>query len=338
MSNPLSGKNILVAEDEAVFSAVICGFIETLGANTLTASDGKTALDIIDHYPVDLIICDLEMPIMRGDTFVEQLRARGNALPVVIVTASEDVSEIARMLRLGVQDVILKPVDDLTRVRDVIMECLYPSMFVSKIEEDEQLFDNWDVLIQQPEQAIRLIKQLQPPIRQLLANTRITYRQLTYTDQPGLVFDIAALSDHQLGFYIMDVTRAGNNGIMAALLLRVMFNQLLQEKITGQQQKLPQIATILNDINRLLQDAGMSGQFPLLVGYYHQPTRQLLLVPAGLDCDILFDGVHQTLGSGIPAGTFEHIHGTQHCFYLRACECNIRGSGGKLTLMLRANE
>ena len=66
--------------------------------------------------------------------------------------------------------------------------------------------------------------------------------------------------------------------------------------------------------------------------------RQLLLVPAGLDCDILFDGVHQTLGSGIPAGTFEHIHGTQHCFYLRACECNIRGSGGKLTLMLRANE
>lgn len=59
----------------------------------------------------------------------------------------------------------------------------------------------------------------------------MNYRQLTCTGEPGLVFDIAALSDSQIGFYVLDVTRAGNNGIMAALLLRVMFNELLQKKL-----------------------------------------------------------------------------------------------------------
>ena len=338
MSNPLSGKNILVVEDEFVFSSLICGFVESLGGKTLPATDGKVALNLIDHYPVDLVICDLNMPVMRGDEFVQQLRIRGNSLPVVIITASEDVSEIASMLRLGVQDVLLKPLDDLERVRDVILECLYPSMFASKIKEDEQLFDSWDDLIQQPEKAVRLIKQLQPPIRQSLANTQVNYRQLTCTDEPGLVFDIAALSDTQLGFYVLDVTRAGKNGMMAALLLRVMFNELLQKKIADQRQQLPELSTILNDINRLFQDAGMTGQFPLLVGYYHQSQKQLLLIPAGLHCVIAIDGIQHELDSGIPPGTFEQIHATQHSFSLRACECSISGAGGKLKLMLCAND
>lgn len=338
MSNPLSGKNILVVEDEVVFSSLICGFVESMGGKTLPASDGKVALNLIDHYPVDLVICDLNMPVMRGDEFVQQLRIRGNALPVVIITASEDVSEIAGMLRLGVQDVLLKPLDDLERVRDVILECLYPSMFASKIKEDEQLFDSWDDLIQQPDKAIRLIKQLQPPIRQSLANTQVNYRQLTCTGEPGLVFDIAALSDSQIGFYVLDVTRAGNNGIMAALLLRVMFNELLQKKIADQRQQLPELSSILNDINKLLQDAGMTGQFPLLVGYYHHTQRQLLLVPAGLHSVIDIDGVQHELDTGIPPGTFEQIHATQHSFSLTACECSISGAGGKLKLMLCAND
>ncbi len=338
MINPLSGKNILVVEDETVFSSLICGFVEGLGAKTLPATDGKIALNLLDHFPIDLIICDLHMPVMSGDEFVQQLRIRGNALPVVIITASEDVSEIAGMLRLGVQDVLLKPLDDLDRVRDVILECLYPSMFASKIKEDEQLFDGWDDLIQQPEKAIRLIKQLQPPIRQSLANTLINYRQLTCSGDPGLVFDIAAISDYQLGFYVLDVSRAGNNGIMAALLMRVMFNELLQKRVADQQQPLPELTTILNDINRLLKDAGMTGQFPLLVGYYHQRHRQLLLIPAGLHSDITYEGEYHQLETGIPPGTFEHIHATQHSFNVKSCECSISGAGGKLKLMLSAND
>ncbi|STI76305.1 orphan two-component response regulator [Escherichia coli] len=52
--------------------------------------------------------------------------------------------------------------------------------------------------------------------------------------QPGLVLDIAALSENDLAFYCLDVTRAGHNGVLAALLLRALFNGLLQEQLAHQ--------------------------------------------------------------------------------------------------------
>lgn len=334
MSNTLSGKLILIVDDEAVFSSTLQGILESMGAQTVLASDGHWALEILAQRTVDLIICDLDMPVMDGVEFVRRVRSEGCDLPIIIATASQKVSEIAGMLRLGVQDVILKPLDDIQRLKDVLLESLYPMMFSSLSREDEQLFDGWDTLIRQPEKAVQLLKQLQPPIRQTLADMRINYRQLTSTQQPGLVFDIAALSEHQLGFYILDVTRAGNNGVMAALLLRVMFSELLRHKVSGQNQSLPAVNTILQDINQLIKDAGMSGQFPLLIGYYNKQQHNLLVIPAGLHTALTFDGQTRVLESGPPAGTFERIHASQHSFNLSACECVVSGAGGRLNIML----
>lgn len=338
MSKTLSGKLILVVDDEAVFSALLRSILESMGAQTLQADDGAIALEFLAQRRVDLIICDLDMPVMCGREFVRKIRAEGCDLPVVIATASEDVSEIAGMLRLGVQDVILKPLDDIQRLKDVLLECLYPMMFTSQVKEDEQLFDGWDTLIQYPDKAVQLLKQLQPPIRQTLANMRINYRQLTDTEQPGLVFDIAALSEYQLGFYILDVTRAGNNGVMAALLLRVLFSELLRQKVSDHDQKLPAISSILNDINQLFKDAGMTGQFPLLIGYYNKQQHNLMIIPAGLHSALRFNGQKRVLDSGIPAGTFGKIHATQHSFDLRGCECDVSGAGGRLNIMLSSDD
>lgn len=77
MSNTLSGKLILVVDDEPVFSSLLCGVLANMGANTLQAINGVTALQMLDQHPVDLIICDLEMPVMRGDKFVQQVRSQG---------------------------------------------------------------------------------------------------------------------------------------------------------------------------------------------------------------------------------------------------------------------
>lgn len=338
MSNTLSDKLILVVDDDPVFSSLLSSVLANMGAKTLQAINGMTALKILEQSSVDLIICDLDMPVMRGDAFVQRIRSQGWTLPVIIMTASEDVSEIAGMLRLGVQDVMLKPLDDIPRLREILLECLYPSMFTSKVKEDEQLFEGWDSLLRHPEKAVQLLRQLQPPIRQVLAETRVNYRQLTPTEKPGLVFDIAALSDHQIGFYILDVTRAGDNGVMAALLLRVLFNELLRQKIAGQSRSLPQITTILNDINQLFEDAGMQGQFPLLVGYYNRHLQNLLLIPAGLHSTLTYNGQQQVLETGVPPGTFRKIHASQHSFNLNACECNISGAGGKINLMLSDND
>lgn len=334
MEKPLAGRKILIAEDEAVCLAVLEKFLRSLGADTFVASDGITALRQLKQIMPDLLICDLEMPEMNGLQLVEQLRTGGEQLPILIISATENMSDIAHVLRLGVQDVLLKPISSIERLREAVYECLYPSMFTSKVAEDEQLFEDWDALVQDPSAAAKLLQQLKPPVQQYIAHCRVNYRQLTTADDPGLVLDIAALSESDLAFYCLDVTRAGNNGVLAALLLRALFNGLVQEQLSGRRQRLPELNELLKKVNALLRRADLQGQFPLVVGYYHQKLKSLLLVSAGLNASLDINAHHIQLNSGTPLGTLNHIYLNQISQRGEEWQCQIWGAGGKLRLML----
>lgn len=334
MEKPLNGKHILIVEDEAVFRSLLDTYLTSLGAIVNLADDGVQALDIITHDQPDMMICDLAMPHMDGLKLVETLRSRGHHLPILVISATENMADIARVLRLGVQDVLLKPVTDLTRLRETVLECLYPAMFTSKVQEDEQLFQDWDALTRDPAAATKLLQQLQPPVQQSIAQCKVNYRQLTMAEKPGLVLDVAALSEKDLAFYCLDVTRAGDNGVLAALLLRALFNGLLQEQLSSQPHRLPELNGLLTQVNQLLRQVNLQGQFPLLVGYYHRELKKLILVSAGLNATLNVHAQQIHLSNGVPLGTLGSTHlnqMTQHC---DAWQCQVWGSGGSLRLML----
>ena len=185
------------------------GWLTSLGATTFQAEDGKDALHKMTEVHPDLMICDISMPRMNGLELVETLRNRGEQLPILMISATENMADIAKALRLGVQDVLLKPVKDFDRLRETVYACLYPAMFSSRVEEEERLFEDWDALVSNPIAASRLLQELQPPVQQEMSHCRVHYRQLVSADKPGLVLDIAPLSENDLAFYCLDVTRAG---------------------------------------------------------------------------------------------------------------------------------
>ena len=163
MTQPLVGKQILIVEDELVFRSLLDSWLQSLGATTLLAGDGVDALEQMAGNQPDLIICDLAMPRMNGLAMVEALRNQGMQTPVLVISATENMADIAKALRLGVQDVVLKPVKDFNRLRETIFACIYPNMFNSRVEEEERLFQDWDALVDNPQAAANLLKELQPP-------------------------------------------------------------------------------------------------------------------------------------------------------------------------------
>jgi two-component system response regulator len=338
MDKPLTSKHILIVEDEAVFRSVLAGYLTSLGATTSEAVNGLEALSAVEDQPPDLILCDLAMPEMGGIELVENLRLQGSKIPIVIISATDNMSDIAQVLRLGVEDVLLKPLADLNRLREALLAALYPNLFTSQAIEKNDLIQDWSALCQNPEEAARLLKQLQPPVQQTLANCRINYRQLTMAEQPGLVLDIAALSSNDLAFYCLDVTRASENGVLAALLLRAIFSGLLRDHLTNQRQRLPQMSTVLKQVNQLLRQAHLEGQFPLLLGYYHAEYKNLILVSAGLHATINTDENQIQLSNGVPLGTLGATYSNQISQRCDAWQCQIWGAGGRLRLMLSADE
>ncbi|WP_330982697.1 MULTISPECIES: two-component system response regulator RssB [Enterobacterales] len=336
MTQPLAGKQILIVEDEPVFRSLLDSWLSSLGAETTLAEDGVDALEKLTHLQPDLMICDIAMPRMNGLKLVEQLRNNGHQLPILVISATENMADIASALRLGVQDVLLKPVKDFNRLRETVFSCLYPNMFNSRVEEEERLFEDWDALVSNPAAAAKLLQELQPPVQQSISHCRINYRQLVSADKPGLVLDIAPLSDKDLAFYCLDVTRAGENGVLAALLLRALFNGLLQEQLAHEGQRLPELGSLLKQVNQLLRQANLPGQFPLLVGYYHSGIKNLILVSAGLN-GTLNTGDHQIqISNGVPLGTLGNAYLNQISQRCESWQCQIWGAGGRLRLMLSA--
>ena len=182
MTQPLVGKQILIVEDELVFRSLLDSWLQSLGATTLLAGDGVDALEQMAGNQPDLIICDLAMPRMNGLALVEALRNQGMQTPVLVISATENMADIAKALRLGVQDVVLKPVKDFNRLRETIFACIYPNMFNSRVEEEERLFQDWDALVDNPQAAANLLKELQPPVQQVISGCRVNYRQLVAAD------------------------------------------------------------------------------------------------------------------------------------------------------------
>ena len=77
------------------------------------------------------------------------------------------MADIAKALRLGVQDILLKPVKDLNRLRETVLACLYPNMFNSRVEEEERLFQDWDALVSNPPAAANCCKNFSLPFSKL---------------------------------------------------------------------------------------------------------------------------------------------------------------------------
>ncbi|MFZ0285053.1 MAG: response regulator, partial [Terriglobales bacterium] len=77
----------------------------------LEAGNGAEALSLLQHSPVDLILCDINMPVMDGLEFVKQLSGVANAkgAPVVMITTEGSESHVVQALACGARGYIRKP-------------------------------------------------------------------------------------------------------------------------------------------------------------------------------------------------------------------------------------
>ncbi len=115
-------KRVLVIDDEINLCSVIQACLENLGGwETLTALSGKEGLAIAQTQHFDAILLDVMMPDMDGLTLFEQLQndAATQAIPVILLTAKVQSTDIAQFAQLGIAGVIAKPFDPLTLAEQV---------------------------------------------------------------------------------------------------------------------------------------------------------------------------------------------------------------------------
>jgi two-component system chemotaxis response regulator CheY len=106
-------KHCLVVDDSSVIRKVARRILEDLQFEITEAEDGQAALDICRKQMPEAILLDWNMPIMDGLEFLVQLRREpeGKMPKIVFCTTENDVAHIAKALRAGADEYIMKPFD-----------------------------------------------------------------------------------------------------------------------------------------------------------------------------------------------------------------------------------
>lgn len=100
---------ILIVEDDAGLQKYLKELFSDNQYLVQLASDGAIALNTIAKIPPDIIILDLGLPNMSGESVLREIRKKYQDLPVIILTAKDSVSDIVLGLNIGADDYITKP-------------------------------------------------------------------------------------------------------------------------------------------------------------------------------------------------------------------------------------
>jgi DNA-binding response OmpR family regulator len=116
-------KRVLIAEDEVRVASFLEKGLQKNGFVTAIAEDGQQALQMAITGDYELLLLDLRLPLKDGITILDELRARGKHLPVIVVTALNDEATRRTVFLKGANDYVTKPFqfkDLLARVNSLL--------------------------------------------------------------------------------------------------------------------------------------------------------------------------------------------------------------------------
>lgn len=310
-----SMQTIMLVDDDPIFRSMISSYLQKLDFDVMEAGDGLEALQLLrDHVP-DLIICDLNMPIMSGIELVEEVSWQFPMLPMIVVSATEDMSDVARVLRFGIKDFLTKPITKLDHFTDAIKTTLDESQNNPSVVRDfsSQWFrvDSFGVVAEETElywhlnhlkdntvTARDLLHALQPERDTQQGDWKCSYLILQSSENMPLVFDYSWLMDGRFAFYLVDSSAGGDNGVGTALLVRALFNDFLRTRKRCHSD----LKDLAEAIEKGIGCIQCADPIPAIFGIADMVEGTISILPAGITSNWMQQGKNQAIEMGIKLG------------------------------------
>lgn len=102
---------ILVVEDDKDLNRTVCAFLNHSGYEAVGCLNAESAFDAMYENLFDLIVSDIMMPGIDGFEFAKSVRELNDNIPILFMTAKDDMASKQRGFRIGVDDYMVKPID-----------------------------------------------------------------------------------------------------------------------------------------------------------------------------------------------------------------------------------
>ncbi len=108
--NLIPNPRILIVEDEKTMATILSEQLKKYGAEIRVETNGRDGVRATFEFDPDLVIADLNMPLLRGDEMVKEVRNKGFKKPIIILTGYGDEELMVQALAYDVFDFLDKPV------------------------------------------------------------------------------------------------------------------------------------------------------------------------------------------------------------------------------------
>ncbi len=102
---------ILVVEDDRELNRTVCSFLNQNGYEATGCMNVDDAFDMLYNHMFDLLVSDIMMPGTDGFSFAKEVRGMNADIPILFMTARDDIASKQRGFRIGVDDYMVKPIE-----------------------------------------------------------------------------------------------------------------------------------------------------------------------------------------------------------------------------------
>lgn len=175
--------HVLVVEDDVRFNQIVCASLNAAGYAVQGCTNASEAFDALHDSGTDIIISDIMMPGIDGFEFVEDVRRINKRIPILLMTARDDLSAKRQGFRAGIDDYMVKPID-----LDELLLRIEALLRRARIEDEKRLTVGKTVL--DAEEVSVYVDGT--PVTLTLREFQIIYKLLSY---PRRTFSRAQLMD-----------------------------------------------------------------------------------------------------------------------------------------------
>jgi sigma-B regulation protein RsbU (phosphoserine phosphatase) len=246
------GGHLLVVDDNAMNRDMLSRRLKRQGYSVEVAENGREALAMIKTHAFDLVLLDIMMPEMNGFEVLEHVKADSSLayLPVIMVSAVDDIESVVRCVELGAEDYLFKPFNP------VLLRARLEASLEKKWLRDQQEATMEQLDIENKRQADELERARQIQLSMLpthpprLARLEIAARQETASEVGGDYYDFFPQANGNLRVAIGDAT---GHGVASGLMVSMTKASLLATNETG-------LIALVRKINRILTEIDLGTQ------------------------------------------------------------------------------
>jgi len=306
---------VLLIDDDSQLRKELSVQLSAAGHAVLEAASGKKGLSLFAKQKPDVVICDLHMPDEDGIDVLRKIAASASDVPVIVVSGTDELSDVMEALRLGASDYFIKPIADIGLLMHAVRRCLEQAAlrdenrhYREELEKTNQELAASLQALQMDQQAGRHVQmRMLPATPKRICGFRCTHRILPSLYLSGDFIDYFKVGRSTLAFFMADISGHGASSAFLTVALKNLTARLRSQYMHEKDPTILDPASVLSKANEELLALGIGKHATIFAGCIDAPTGVLTYsVGAQFPMPVLLTtaGASYLEGQGKPIGLF----------------------------------